>query len=505
MISKSNSYLNELIEHVSCLFVLLAVSTLEELTTNESISSASTSSLNDGTLTSSSATTLTNNNLALPIPNNSSKDSSNRSTSSTRPDVKSKMESSEERRTSSLRSNSQQVVKRQRRAPPNKNQRRLLQYELMPTGKVYYVNRPVYKDYRPNKSDPDDNSSVNLSTILSRSSSLDTLSDKHYRHQQMNKHQSNLTSKKPESKLSVGGRLASNHNLASPNHSSFKPIRGNKKRFSSFEPTPQSLDRVFDVLIAADKRREEHEFWKERFDQRPMNIRTLGNARNKDLINTNTNTIPFLRSKQQPSSSNSTLTKTAKADYRSQSYTNQSSGTYETMNRPATTTTTLLEDCLRRRTLTVQQRQQVPSLPPTLQRNYSPNTIYSTNYPKQQLPSSGKPPLPTPTKSSQPVRILPLNNSRLARAPQARQTSDEISSTSDVWAARSSFEDETQHGRKPTQQLRFPSAISRSRTIDKQVLNSKRASSVEQRQTHQTNQKNLSNRSKFFDLFKFNR
>jgi len=386
-----------------------------------------------------------------------------------------------------------------------KNQRRLLQYELMPTGKVYYVDQPFYnenknsKDNNNNINNNNDNSSVILSPILSRSSSLDTLSDKHYRHryQHNQKPYHDLTLKKSEQKLSVGGRLASNNNLPTAAtttiSSSFKPITTNKKkRFSSFEPTPESLDRVFDVLIAADKRREKHEFWKEKFDQRQTTSRPpIGTSRTHDTVNSNT--IPFLHSKQTQLTTNSTLNTT---DNRSQSYTNKRNSFYDAYNRQSGC---LLEDCLRRRTFILQQQSQA-------QRNYSPNTIYSTNYPKQQLPSINKPPLPAKTLNQQPIRILPLSNGRIGRAPQARQTSDELSTVSDIWATRSSFEDESSHPKKPLNHPRFQSTVNRNRIHEQKIVNHKRASSVEQQKSNRIQNKNVSTtKNKFFDLFKFNR
>jgi hypothetical protein len=385
-----------------------------------------------------------------------------------------------------------------------KNQRRLLQYELMPTGKVYYVDRPHYNENRNSKDNNDENSSIILSTILSRSSSLDTLSDKHHRHhhhqqqqqQQNRKAFHDLTLKRPEQKLSVGGRLASNNNLPlTTSSTTFKPINLNKKkRFSSFEPTPESLDRVFDVLIAADKRREEHEFWREKFDQRPTKSRVpVGTGRIHDT--TNSNTIPFLRSKQTQVTSNPPLNTT---DSRSQSYTNKRNSFYDAYDRQ---NGCLLQDCLRRRTLILQQQ---------AQRNYSPNTIYSTNYPKQQLLTTTKPPLPTTTTATttqQPVRILPLSNGRIGRAPQARQTSDELSTVSDIWATRSSVEDESNHPpKKPLNHARFQSTVNRNRKQEQKPVNNKRASSVEQQKSHRIQNKNLpTTKNKFFDLFKFNR
>lgn len=367
----------------------------------------------------------------------------------------------------------------------------------MPTGKVYYVDQPVHNASRPTEVEHEENSSAMLSTILSRSSSLDTLSDKRHRHRRQDRYPPDSSLKKSEQKVSIGGRLASNHNLAGTSTSPFKPISSQKKRFSSFEPTPESLDRVFDVLIAADKRRETHDFWKEKFDQRPTSSRVpLVNTGRSHQDTTNTNTMPILRHKQTPVHPNAPMSHTTTGP-RSQSYTNQRTTVYETFNRPPGC---LLEDCLRRRTLILQQQQ--PS-----QRNYSPNTVYSTTYPKQQLPPTGKPPLPTTTSSSsQPVRILPIGNGRLARAPQARQTSDELSSTSDVWAARSSLEDEAPPGKKVSYHpTRFPSTVNRGRAGELRESNSKRASSVEQQKTHQPQQKNHAGKSKFLDLFKFNR
>ncbi|CAF1373863.1 unnamed protein product [Adineta steineri] len=384
----------------------------------------------------------------------------------------------------------------------------------MPTGKVYYVDRPIYNENQNFHYDNDDNSSTILSTILSRSSSVDTLSDKRYRHhhhhqQQNRKYYHDLSLKKNEQKLSVGGRLASNHNLPTTTTiSSFKPINTNNKknRFSSFEPTRESLDQVFDVLIAADKRREENDFWREKFEQRtPISRAQIVNNRIQHAANTNT--MPFFRSKQTQPSPNSILNHN---DNRSQSYTNKRTSLYEATNRQ---NGNLLEDCLRRRTQIVQQQPQQQQLPlPITERNYSPNTIYSTNYPKHQLPPTGKPPLPTTTTAThQPVRILPLSNGRLGRAPQARQTSDDLSSTSDVWAARSSIEDETRPTKKSSLHARFPSAINRPRTNEPKNLNNKRALSVGQQKPNRTQNKNLlttsatTTKSKFFDLFKFNR
>jgi hypothetical protein len=391
-------------------------------------------------------------------------------------------------------------VRRQRRMVMSKNQRRLLQYELMPTGKVYYVDRPFYNENPIPKGDHDDDSSVIPSSILSRSSSLDTLSDKrhrhhhhHHHHQQNRKYQQDLLVKKPEQKISVGGRLASNNNL--PITSSFKPVNLNKKkRFSSFEPTPESLDRVFDVIIAADKRREEHEFWRQKFDPRPSNSRTpIVITKTHDKMNSNT--IPFLRTTQTQLPSNPTLDTTGS---RSQSYTAKRNSLYEAYNRQGGC---LLEDCLRRRTLILQQQQQ-QSQP---ERNYSPNTIYSTNYPKQQVLSpTGKPPINT---NQQPIRILPLSNGRIGRAPQARQTSDELSTISDVWATRSSVEEVPNHPKKPPRPARFQSTLNRNQITEQKLPLNKRASSVEQQKSTRIQNKNLptTTKSKFFDLFKFTR
>ncbi|CAF1273145.1 unnamed protein product, partial [Rotaria magnacalcarata] len=118
-----------------------------------------------------------------------------------------------------------------------KKQRRLLQYELMPTGKVYYVDRPFYSEIKKSKDDHDNNSSAVHSTVLSRSSSVDTLSDKRYRQhrhhthhthqqqqqpqqqqqqqqqQQNHKYPPNLSLEKSEQKMTMSGRLASNNNL----------------------------------------------------------------------------------------------------------------------------------------------------------------------------------------------------------------------------------------------------------------------------------------------------
>ncbi|CAF0792018.1 unnamed protein product [Rotaria sp. Silwood1] len=491
-----------------------ATSTLEDLTTRDSTTSASTSSLDEGTLTNSTSTIA--NNVAI-----TTATTSNQPLNQNRP-LKTKDENSNEKQLFSSRSNPN-VIKRQRRVVIPKKHRRLLQYELMPTGKIYYVDRSFYNESKKSKDDNDSNSSIVLSTVISRSSSVDTLSDKRYRHrhhhhhhhqqqqqqQQNRKYYPNLSLKKPEQKLSVAGRLASNNNLTTTT-SPFKPISSNtkKKRFSSFEPTPESLDRVFDVLIAADKRREEHEFWREKFDHRTITSRSLtSNSRTHDAT-TNSNTIPVLHTKQAQLNVNSNLNNT---DNRSQSYTTKRNSSYDTYNRQRGC---LLEDCLRRRTLIIQQQQQqqkLQQLQPS--RNYSPNTIYSTNYPKQQLPPTGKPPpstvttttTATATNNQQPVRIFPLSNGRVGRAPQARQTSDELSSQSDVWATRSSLEDEFHHPKKSTNHTRFQSAVHRNRINDPKILNNKRASSVEQQKPNRTQNKNLTTKSKFFDLFKFTR
>ena len=407
------------------------------------------------------------------------------------------------------------TAKRQRRMVIPKNQRRLLQYELMPTGKVYYVDRPFHGDKKiTTKDDTDENSSVVLSTILSRSSSLDTLSDKHYRrrqqhphHQQQNrKEYQDFTLRKPEQKLTIGGRLASSNNL--PESSPFKPINiHKKKRFSSFEPTPESLDRVFDVLIAADKRREEHEFWREKFDQRqPSNRVSLGVGRMHEPVNSNT--IPSFRSKLTQGTSNMAVNN---PDSRSQSYTAKRNSTYEhTQQQQQQQGGCLLEDCLRRRTLLLQHQQPQQQQQQPVQRNYSPNIIYSTNYPKQQLPPTSKPPVPIPPTTSNPnqppIRILPLSNGRIGRAPQARQTSDELSSVSDVWATRSSLEDESHYPKKSANRARFQSAVNRHRLIDQKPIPPKRATSVEQQKTNRIQTKTTApSKNKFFDLFKFNR
>ena len=105
--------------------------------------------------------------------------------------MKPQNDSSEEKRSVPSRPPNPTATKRQRRMILPKNQRRLLQYELMPTGKVYYVDRPFYHE-NPNENNGDENSSAILSTILSRSSSLDTLSDKHQRHTRKHYHDSSL-------------------------------------------------------------------------------------------------------------------------------------------------------------------------------------------------------------------------------------------------------------------------------------------------------------------------
>lgn len=482
------------------------------MTTHDSSSSASTSSLNDGTLTNS-ASTITNDQRVQTFPITSSRALPTRSTSATRVTTKASNESTEEKPSSTLsRPNAHQFVKRHRRLMPGKNPRRLLQYELLPTGKVYYVNRSAanQSDRRHKQIEYDENSSVDLSTILSRSSSLDTLSDKRYRHRQTQKYPADATLKKNDGQVTVGGRLASNHNLSSATASPFKPIHGNKKRFSSFEPTPESLDRMLDVLVAADKRREEHEFWKEKFDPRATTSRPTMTPLHRHPESGSTNTIPIVRSKQVPP------TPTSTNSLRSQSYTQRRTPVSDSPNRAPGGG--LLEECLRKRVLLVNQQQQ------QAERNYSPNTIYSTTYPKSQLPPTGKPPLPpgatttTSATTAQPVRILPTSNGRLTRAPQAKQTSDELSSTSDVWATRSSFEENNGILKKSTlsqpssTSARYPSNMSRSRTGvgpgDGKLSNSKRASSMDQPKTDRTGtptQKNSSHKSKFFDLFKFNR
>jgi len=463
----------------------LVLSTLDDLTTRDSsTTSSSTLSLNDQPILNSTSTLV--NNRTPPT-----KETPNRllTTTNNRQIMKTKDESSEEKYPYPPRPNLN-PYQRQRRAVASlqKTQRRLLQYELMPTGKVYYIDRPFYKDYHPGEQD--ENSSAILSTILSRSSSLDTLSEKHARHrrqQQQNQNQKiyhDLSLKKTEQKASIGGRLASNTNLPLST-STFKPISSSKKkRFSSFDPTPESLDRVFDVIIAADKRREEHEFWKEKFvDQRPANSRAPSASNRPSTDLTNTNTIPVLRSKQ-----------TQLNDHRSQSYTNKRTSSYEPSKPPCGN---LLEDCVRRRSQLLQQ-----------QRNYSPNAIYSTNYPKQQqLFPATKPPIPPSTINQPPVRILPVSNGRISRAPQARQTSDELSSVSDVWAARSSNEDAPSHQpKKLSNHARFQSTVNRSRLTDSKPTVNKRASSVEQDKSTRTQTKHFSaTKNKFFDLFKFNR
>ncbi|CAF4498270.1 unnamed protein product, partial [Rotaria magnacalcarata] len=329
--------------------------------------------------------------------------------------------------------------------------------------------------------------------------------------QQNHKYPPNLSLEKSEQKMTMSGRLASNNNLTTAITSSpFKPINTNrKKRFSSFEPTPESLDRVFDVIIAADKQREKHEFWKEKFDHRTINSRPpIPPIRTHDTANSNT--IPSLRPKPTHLTVNSISNPT---DSRSQSYINKRDSSHDPHNRYNNCP---LEDCFRRRTSIVQQQQQhqqkFQELQP--QRNYSPNTIYSTNYPKQQLPPTGKPPLPattttTTTATNQPpVRIFPLLNGRIGRAPQARQTSDELSSTSEIWAARSSVEAESHPSKKSTTQTRFQSAVNRNRANDQKITNKKRASSVEQQKPNPVQTKNITTpttRSKFFDLFKFSR
>lgn len=470
------------------LFFIVVISTLEDLTTRDSTtaSSSSTLSLNEQTILNSTSTLVNNRSV-------STKETPTRPLATTNSlYTKWKNEESDEKYPYPTRPNVN-PTKRQRRMIPPKNHRRLLQYELMPTGKVYYVDRPFYKD--AHQGEQEENSSAILSTILSRSSSLDTLSEKHSRHRrrhpQQNQHiYQDLSLKKSEQKVSIGGRLASNSNLLNTS-STFKPISTTKKkRFSSFEPTPESLDRVFDVLIAADKRREEHEFWKEKFDQRPGNSRLAPGPNRNANEPANTNTIPILRSKQTPLNPNALP---INPEHRSQSYTNKRTSSHEPGNRA---TGCLSEDCLRKRAQLLEQ-----------QRNYSPNAIYSTNYPKQQqLFPNNKPPLPPATKTQQPVRILPLSNGRIGRAPQARQTSDELSSVSEVWAARSSADEPPRQPKKVSAQARFQSTINRQRLAEPKPILNKRAASVEQDRSTRTQTKNVSTtKNKFFDLFKFHR
>lgn len=469
-------------------------STLEDLTTRDSTSSPSTISLNEEAILNSTSTLVNN-------PTQPTKETSTRPTTTGRfppPPLKNKDDESKEK--PQLSRPYLHTVKRNVRMIPSKNQRRLLQYELMPTGKIYYIDRPNHHEKKISKDDTDDNSSAVLSTILSRSSSLDTLSDKQFRrrhhyqqHQQQHtsRFHPDLTVKKPEEKLSIGGRLASNSNLPSTS-SPFKPIHGNKKkRFSSFDPTPESLDRVFDVLIAADKRREEHEFWREKFDLRQSSTRLpppIGRAHET----ANANTIPSIRAKPTRPTPATSLNP---IDIRSQSYAAKRTPSYDKNHQRSDC---LFEDCLRRRTLVLQQQQQ---------RNYSPNVIYSTNYPKAELTPTGKPPLPTnSTTIQQPIRILPLSNGRVSRAPQARQTSDELSSASDVWATRSSVEEDTPHLKKTGHHARFQSTINRHRINEQRPLSNKRASSVEQQKSNRIPTKSsTTTKNKFFDLFKFNR
>jgi hypothetical protein len=213
----------------------------------------------------------------------------------------------------------------------------------------------------------------------------------------------------------------------------------------------------------------------------------------------NSNTIPSFRSKPTQGTSNSTLNN---PDNRSQSHTTKrNSFNPSNQQQQKQQSGCLLEDCLQKRKFILQQQ---------TQRNYSPNIIYSTNYPKQQLPPTGKPPVPTPpttsTTNQPPIRILPLPNGRIGRAPQARQTSDELSTVSDVWATRSSFEDESQHPKKSSNHARFQSTVNRHRLIDQKPNPTKRATSVEQQKTNQIQTKtSASSKNKFFDLFKFNR
>ncbi|CAF0760568.1 unnamed protein product [Adineta ricciae] len=483
------------------LVILSATSTLGDMTTRDSTTTASTTSLSDGTLTDSASTLATN--YILPTAStNPPKLQPNRPIPPSRPPVKIKNQSSEDRSDYPTRLNSN-TSRRQRRVVIPKNQRRLMQYELMPTGKVYYVDRPFYNEKKSIPGDRDDNSSAVLSTILSRSSSVDTLSEKRHRqHQHHRKYNQDASSNNPEARVNIGGRLASNNNLTTNTISSFKPISSMKKnRLSAFEPTQESLDQVFDVLIAADKRREEHDFWREKFENRSSSIRApILNNRAQEP--TSTNTLSFQRPKQTQLVPNSIVNN---PENRSQSYhtNNKRTSLYEAISRQ---NGCLLEDCLRRRTQIAQH--QLP--PPSSERNYSPNTIYSTNYPKPQIPPVSKTLTPLATTAAgvpQPARILSLPNGRVGRAPHARQTSDELSSTSDIWAARSTVEPETSQIRKAINPLRAPSAVNRSRINQQKLLHNKRALSAEQQKTVRTENKTIASttKSKFFDLFKFAR
>ncbi|CAF1335116.1 unnamed protein product [Adineta ricciae] len=484
------------------LVILSATSTLGDMTTRDSTTTASTTSLSDGTLTDS-ASTLATNYIPPTASTNPPKVQPNRPIPTNRPPVKIKNQSSEERSNYPTRLNPN-MSRRQRRLIIPKNQRRLMQYELMPTGKVYYVDRPFYNEKKSIPGDRDDNSSAVLSTILSRSSSVDTLSDKRHRqHQHHRKYNQDASSHNPEAKFNIGGRLASNNNLTTSTMSSFKPIDSMKKnRFSAFEPTQESLDQVFDVLIAADKRREEHDFWREKFENRSSSTRAPI-LTNRTQEPTSTNTMPFQRPKQTQLVPNSIVNN---PESRSQSYHNNNKRTslYEAISRQ---NGCLLEDCLRRRTQIAQHQ----LLPPPPERNYSPNTIYSTNYPKPQIPPVSKTLTPLATNTagvSQPARILSLPNGRVGRAPHARQTSDELTSTSDIWAARPTVEPETSQIRKAINPLRAPSAVNnRSRMNQQKLIHNKRALSAEQQKTVRTQNKTVTSttKSKFFDLFKFAR
>lgn len=225
-------------------------------------------------------------------------------------------------------------------------------------------------------------------SMISRSSSVDTLSEKRSRKSSTSKAR-----------------------LTSP----FKPISTSEKRFSSFEPQRESLDRVFDVLIAADRKREKHDFWKEKFDQNPSRFRVSSNS-NSILNRTQPEKVDLIKTQN-------------------------------------------------------------------FQRNYSPNVFYSNFYNKQENRTTSKPTVPNLPAP----RILHSSNGRFSRAPQARQTSDEISTNSEIWTKKAL--------------TKRPVSNQRTRFDEQNLIDSKRSSSVEQRK----NSAKPTSKNKFFDFFKFHR
>ncbi|CAF1341389.1 unnamed protein product [Didymodactylos carnosus] len=556
-----------------------AISTLAEMTTKtvkDSVqtSSASTTSLNEGTLTAGSTSTLENDDIKT-SPSTRLRAKSSRQPPPPPPSKVTRKDNSGEENP---------------RRP--KRQRRLLQYELMPTGKYYYLN---YPDQRPplhgkvrnitnvtnnrhlrtsfDQINSDDvESSAALSTILSKSSSFESLSDSNRRKTRSFTYRCHPEQIKPyfdspsidtntyshnrnswNDKI-IGGRLAFPSTTISPfnehqnsfvkvlkpqlkghpneqvySHvplkgTTFKPIVENHKE-SYYDTTKNrkllgehskaktktpaqtkesTLDNIFEALLEAEKRREENDYWREKFKDKKAHIVGRSSATNNDtktspLKKGYFNTLPICsQSKAVPISTNknSTSHNPSTVDYRSQSYSVKTNNHRDDSKRHSFNTSTspfIKTYHMKRPEIEKNFNKHKQRTTKRQIQNYSPNTIYST-YPfnERSISSNGYFSSMNPKsivhslfpRDKQPhPRILPHG----VKAPHAKQTSDEISSISDIWTTRSSVptseEDATrQRGRNKKQNNKRNTSVSTVKKSAPNVRDEKRPLSVQNKQ-----------------------